>query len=680
MDIDIPIIDWFEEPIKQSVASVFKGLNEFVESMDLIKRYRRSHFELLQPQVGTVKILGMQQPIELHKIYHPTLVSTDIRRRIYKPEWGKVEGAEKRQNNGESKNTEYGDAYVEQNKRVVVLGGPGAGKTTFLRFLALAFLDKTIFKRSKLKHSLLPIYIHLPTFARDRQYLLDAIADPLVHRTEESARTFYRRLLEVGSCIVLLDSLDEVPGETLPGVLQQISEFCSQYPNAKVVISCRTADYHQVLQGFSEVEVARLKPEAANAIVRAWFSNDSEKGERLISMLEQDKAVATMTETPLLLGLLCIQYRNDLALPKRKTELYRRCVDALLRDWDTTRGFRRDSQYSLLSDDRKEGIFEKIAASGFSRGIEYEYSAPALLATIADTIERFGISGNDASGILLEMERHHGIIEKCSAETYQFSHATMHEYFAARYFVATRQELTIAKAHFDDERWHTTIAFMSAILHDPSQLLEFLIEKSSTEKFQYYPTFAKRLTHLLLLYRCMSMGPAIPIPLRRRICEHLVQSQIHMLKRLSSDGVLPYAARRPHGVRQKLFYYSKPRPTIETLLQPYRSLMNEAFLSPIPDYVDQTFISARELAATVTAENMYERIAAITCLLAPMADARPQEFANWMFACSAEFLKIQANNVRLFVVDSMAIHKRVYPNIEVTVQPAGGLAQFASHC
>jgi hypothetical protein len=312
----------------------------------------------------------------------------------------------------------------------------------------------------------------------------------------------------------------------------------------------------------------------------------------------------------------------------------------------------------------------------FKLEIEYEYPEPNLLSTIADTIERFGISGNDARGILLEMESHHGIIEKCSAETYQFSHATMHEYFAARFYVASRQEIAIVKSHYDDEKWHTIISFMCAILHDPTPVLEFLISKSSAENFQYYPTFGKRLTHLLLLYRCMSMGPSIPIPLRQRICQHLVQSQIHMLTRLSADGVLPYAARRQHGVRQTLFYYAKPRPSIEKLLQPYRSLMNEAFLSPVPDYVEQALIGARQLAAGPP-ETVYPRVAAITCLLAPMADTRPQEFANWMFACSAELLKIKADNVRLFVVDSITIHSKVHPGIEPSINLSTGLAALA---
>lgn len=523
----------------------------------------------------------------------------------------------------------------------------------------------------------MPIYVHLPAFAREKQYLVDAISAPLVARVADSGHLFYKRLLETGNCIVLLDSLDEVPTDLRASVLQHISDFCSSYPKAKIVVSCRTADYHEVLQDFSEIEISRLNREAVRAIINAWFVDNPDKGDRLISMLDADKAVGAMTETPLLLGLLCIQYRNDLSLPKRKTELYRRCVDALLRDWDSTRGFRRNSQYSQLSDDRKEGVFEVIAASGFSGEIDYEYSESKLLGVISDAIEKYGISGNDAKGILTEMESHHGIVEKCSAESYQFSHASMHEYFAARYFVATRQEMIIVKSHYDDDRWHTIISFMCAMLHEPGPLLEFLISKSSTENFQYYPTFGKRLTHLLLLYRCMSMGPAISIPLRSKICQHLAKSQLHMLIKLGADGVLPYAARQLHGVRQTLFYYEKPRRSIDKLLQPYRSLMNEAFLSPVPDYAEQAFLVARDLAIGPT-NTLHKRAGAITCLLAPMADVRPQDFINWMYACSSDLLKINAENVRLFIVNSIAVHKKLHPNIEPTIDLDAGLAGLVS--
>ena len=143
----VPIINWFEEPIKQSIMSVFGGVNNYVESLDLIKRYRIAHFEMLIPVVKFVKILGMQKSISLEELYYPTTVSTDIRRRIYSPEWMKIDKNISQKRNGVQKTVVPGDEFIENNPRTIVLGGPGAGKTTFLKYLALAYSEKKFLKK-----------------------------------------------------------------------------------------------------------------------------------------------------------------------------------------------------------------------------------------------------------------------------------------------------------------------------------------------------------------------------------------------------------------------------------------------------------------------------------------------------------------------------------------------------
>lgn len=661
--MEVPIVNWFEEPAKKSIESVFDGINDFVESLDLIGKYRRAHLEITRPMVSQIKILGMQQPCDLEKIYYPTAVSTDIRRRIYKPEWGQIDGKQQKDALAATKVGAWGDKYFEENPRTVILGGPGAGKTTFLRFIALAYCEKNIFAKTHLKSTCLPAYVHLPSIARDHIEIVDAIADPVIRKTDGRAKLFFERLIETGNCAVLLDSLDEVPVDQRSWVVDQINRLSKAFPKARVAITCRTADYQQVLEGFNEVEISKLTKQGIQKIVKAWFAHDEEKAEKLLSMLEVDHAVNALTETPLLLSLLCIQYKNDLALPKRKTELYRRCIDALLRDWDATRNFRRDTQYSQLSDDRKEFIFESVAGAVSKDKIEYEFPAPVLLGAISETIEKIGVSANESMGILKEIESHHGIIEMCSAETYQFSHGTMHEYFAARYFVAMRQELSVLKKHYQDDNWHTIFSFICAIMRDPGPVLEFLVGKSSTINFQNYPTLGKKLTHLLLLYRCMSMGLSIENQVRRLVCEHLVQSQIAMLLQLNSDGVLPYAARRQYGVRQTLFTFSKPRTSIEKLLLPYRSLMNEVFLSPIPEYSESVLSACHQISQN-GALQPYSKIGVLTCLLAPISDAKPQEFVDWMFHCSSELLRLKGESVRSFVVESIAVHRKIHPSIE----------------
>jgi predicted NACHT family NTPase len=323
--MDLPLINWFDAPIKESIKSVFDGTNTKIQSLDIFNKYKNGHFELLMPQVSGVKILGMQHPVDLKVLYYPATVSTNIRRRIYDQEWKPIEGNENGKKAPALKPTDDGDSYISKNPRVVLLGGPGAGKTTFLKFMALAFSDKAIHEKTKLAASYLPIYLHFPQIARDNEDVLEAISKPLQIRTDEYAKEFYCRVIEKGAGILLLDSLDEVPTDLKAQVILKIKSFAKLYPKLRIVISCRTADYEQVFEDFSEVELARLNRKGVRSIVRAWFGNDTEKGEKLLSLLDNDGTVSSLTETPLLLSLLCIQFKNDLALPKRKTELYRRC-------------------------------------------------------------------------------------------------------------------------------------------------------------------------------------------------------------------------------------------------------------------------------------------------------------------------------------------------------------------
>lgn len=663
--MDVPILDWFGDVIKDSINSVFNGANETVEAMDIFNTLKNYHLASLASQVGTVKILGMQQPVSLEKLYYPTKVSTDIRRRIYTSEWGNPDtnGAavlETNQCKTKPKKTlpeEDGDNYIKSHDRVVVLGGPGAGKTTFLKFLALAYSRPNIFKKTRLSTPYFPIFIHLPSFSKEKVNLIEFISAGLTEKGHDHAIFFYKKIFETGKAALFLDSLDEVPKEHRTMVIEEINNISNQYQKCKIIVSCRTADYEQILNNFSEVELARLTKDAVASIIRAWFDHEKEKGERLIQLLENDATVASLTETPLLLSLLCIQFKNDLALPKIRTELYRRCVDALLRDWDTTRGFRRDTAYSQLSDDRKERIFENVAGNACSQNIEYEMPEYKVLDNIAKSIERLGLDANDAKGILKEIESHHGILEKSSINAFEFSHGTMHEYFAARYFIAKRIEIDILKKHYEDESWHNVILFMVSIIDDPTNMLMFLQSKSSMEKKQNYPAIARRIRHLWLLYRCITVGVSISSRTRTDICNHLVSSQIQMLKIINNDGVLPYAVKTKNGVRNFLFSYNKYRQTIDEILRPYRSLMNEISLCPIKEYTDNA-IEKIKVISSIEDEETFAKIGIITCLLVPISDSKPDEFIERMQSYSEAMMNRKAYAIKNVIAESIQEHTR----------------------
>lgn len=169
----IPILNWFDEPVRQSVNSVFDGINRKTEAMDLFRKYRKRHFGALKKTLGRIKILGMSDPIALTQIYSPAHVSTTIHSRLYEKEWYNATGEGLSQSGiSPRKHSEIkrADEYVESHDRVVVLGGAGSGKTTFLRHLALAYCDKHVFETTNLKQSKFPIYVSMLAYAQRKDH------------------------------------------------------------------------------------------------------------------------------------------------------------------------------------------------------------------------------------------------------------------------------------------------------------------------------------------------------------------------------------------------------------------------------------------------------------------------------------------------------------------------------
>ncbi len=626
-DINDAINSSVGSPIKRAVDSVYDSINRNIESRDLLQKYEKTQKKHVRTQLENINLLGMSTPIPLEKIYYPAQVSTGIRRRLYEQEWlsesGTASKRDKKSRNGKDKCIDASE-YVLNNRKVIILGGPGAGKTTLLRFLAL-LNSGAIDTNEKIENSL-PFFIHLPHFVKSDKNLFDYICRPLTKATDQYAADFIKRTFNKGTSIVLLDSLDEVPLPMRHDLIEKIKEFEVSYPILRIIVSCRTADYEEVLPNFCEVEISRLSRDAIGKIVRAWFDDDSQKASKLISLIKEDNGVASLTETPLLLSLLCIQYRHDLQLPKRKTELYRRCLDTLLRDWDAERGFRRETAYENISDDRKERLFEHIAGKFFIEDNAYEFKKDHMLSVVDDFLERVDVQKVNAEDLVDEIERHHGIIEKLSQDYFCFSHASMQDYFVARHMLSKRIESEKITKNIENESWHPVIEFTIALSGDPTAILDLLIKKSTMEGLSNFPPMARRTKILMLLYRAMSSSPFISRDMSNKCFSHLISSQITMANIFKSGKIIPFAEFGPSGVRHVLFYMERPRPTLGEALQPYRKFSNLIAATPMRDYATACFNAVDELLEQTKGQaHMLLDEALLINLITPLGGTWPPE-------------------------------------------------------
>lgn len=353
----------------------------------------------------------------------------------------------------------------------IILGKPGAGKTTFLKFLLLSALD------DNLEEKYLPVFVSLKDLSDSKLSLLEFISKQLKESGVENSLTIIRQYLEEGKCLILLDGLDEVGKSSQDNVINEIKRFSDEFFENAILITCRIAAYNYIFENFQEVELADFNIEQVEDFVLNWFSEDYIKADNCLREIIQNRVTSQLSNVPLLLTLFCLVYEHLLSFPANRAELYREALDVLLKKWDSSRGIKRDNPYKELSLGRKESLFCVIAADTFEKGnyfIKEKY--------LEDKIKSFldGLSGLktdnlDIVMILKSIEAQHGIFVERANKIYSFSHLTIQEYFTARYII--NQENVLSKAvdlYLFDRKWREVFLLSAGLLSDADKFVYFI--------------------------------------------------------------------------------------------------------------------------------------------------------------------------------------------------------------
>ena len=264
----------------------------------------------------------------------------------------------------------------EFEKRLILTGGPGSGKTTVLLHIAWTLAcalaaddvriaaDKVGFPVIKEKPEALPLPIFVPLSlyaahrrglgARDDRTLAAFISHFLFDRQASFALPddFFRHLLRSGKTVILLlDGLDEVPDDAERAqVRQAIEDLVTGRDEMRVVVSCRTAAYQgrtALGRGFRQVTVQPLAAAHIAALVTNAYAHlyrhDSiqrrQKTTELLQGVEQlegerrarlGKDTPRLIDSPLLVRMLLIVHCRERRLPEQRAELYMKATDTML--------------------------------------------------------------------------------------------------------------------------------------------------------------------------------------------------------------------------------------------------------------------------------------------------------------------------------------------------------------
>jgi hypothetical protein len=399
------------------------------------------------------------------------------------------------------------DNWIAAANHEVVLGPAGAGKSTFLRFIALDMLSavpKLVGWRKRLP-DFLPVWVSFAFWTKliaadnEKCSLIDAIEAWFRRQDEPALIALVRKAYADKRLLLLVDGVDEWANETAANTAFSLLQSFAERHAIPVIMTSRPHGFRLVtgLDGSWRVsEIAPLTPDQQIALTRAWFAHLNPSGETeervanrsltqataLLAELHRTGGMAQLAAIPLLLtGLIALKHAQ-LALPRNRFLAYEALTKLLVELHPTARdraALAGVPRHSLDLPTRETALAPLAYAihSGDQGASTDAIEIERAVAVVSQCLtQRIGMTTADAMqaarAILAIGEEDIGILVKKSPREVGFFHRFFQEFLSSKHLVSNsfEQQCDIVGVRAADPRWSDVILCLLHQLQRPAEV------------------------------------------------------------------------------------------------------------------------------------------------------------------------------------------------------------------
>ena len=372
--------------------------------------------------------------------------------------------------NGFGKRTTVQQLYrvIREQRRVLVVGDAGSGKTTLVYRFALREIERLIKTSGHKRRRHTPVLVELLTFAPQRP-ISELLLASITRSGAQLTRDEMVWLAERGYLLLIFDGLDEVATEYRQECIAQLLMIASRYGRCPVLLTSRP--FPRPPRLFFQMAMAPLLEGDVSGALAAEFGSKREFQQRFgVEPRQYVRALPSelryLCEFPMTLGMVVGLLKNGVELSTSLYSTYERFM-LLLLHWD-------DGKERLCSRAAAVRALEELAVLTFaspSSTASVLHWTEATARALSELKEQNAIGEIDAERVTKALLLTGLVSDTCGEAT--FTHKTFQEFLLARILVHS-----LRPPH--DHPWclETGVAlFLCSVLDNIEPMLEKHLER-----------------------------------------------------------------------------------------------------------------------------------------------------------------------------------------------------------